>query len=111
MNKQLSRTLLGAVLTAAAALAMPVHAASHAGAAPMAAADMADGEVKKVDKDSGKITLKHGEIKNLDMPPMTMLFRVKNPAMLDQVKAGDKVRFKAQKDGGAITLTEIQLAK
>ena len=65
----------------------------------------------KVDKDSGKITVKHGEIKNLDMPPMTMLFRVKDPAMLDQVKAGDKIRFKAQKEGGAITLTEIQMAK
>ena len=89
------------------------NAASHAGA-PMAAApssDMADGEIRKVDMDSKKITIKHGEIKNLDMPGMTMVFQVKDPAMLDKVKAGDKVRFKAEKAGGAIVVTEIQAAK
>ena len=89
------------------------HAASHAGA-PMAApstADMAEGEIRKVDVDAKKITIKHGEIKNLDMPGMTMVFQVKDPAMLDKVKAGDKVRFKAEKAGGAIVVTDIQLAK
>ncbi len=89
------------------------NAASHAGA-PMAApssTDMSDGEIRKVDMDSKKITIKHGEIKNLDMPGMTMVFQVKDPAMLDKVKAGDKVRFKAEKAGGAIVVTEIQAAK
>jgi Cu(I)/Ag(I) efflux system periplasmic protein CusF len=97
-------------------------AASHAGAPspmgdvkselPMAAsADMADGEIRKVDMDNKKITIKHGEIKNLDMPGMTMVFQVKDPAMLITVKTGDKVRFKAEKSGGAIVVTEIQPAK
>ncbi|MES2244976.1 MAG: copper-binding protein [Pseudomonadota bacterium] len=72
---------------------------------------MADGEVRKVDKEAKKITMKHGEIKNLDMPGMTMVFQVKDPAMLDKVKAGDKVRFTAEKAGGAIVVTDIQPAK
>ncbi len=75
-----------------------------------AATDMTEGEVRKVDKATGKITLKHGEIKGLDMPPMTMVFGVSNAAMLDQVKAGDKIRFRASNDGGKFTVTEIQPA-
>ena len=77
----------------------------------MAMGDMADGEIRKVDMESKKITIKHGEIKNLDMPSMTMVFQVKDPAMLEKVKTGDKVRFKAEKAGGAIVVTEIQPAK
>ena len=73
--------------------------------------DMTDGEIRKVDKDTKKITIKHGEIKNLDMPGMTMLFQVKDPAMLDMVKPGDRVKFRAEKAGGAIVVTEIQVAK
>ncbi|MDP3709609.1 MAG: copper-binding protein [Polaromonas sp.] len=80
-------------------------------AAPMGAMDMVDGEVRKVDKDTQKITLKHGEIRNLEMPGMTMVFQVKDPALLDKVKAGDKVRFTAEKSKGAIVVTDIQLAK
>lgn len=72
---------------------------------------MTDGEIKKVDKEGGKITIKHGEIKNLDMPGMTMVFRVKEPAMLDQVKAGDKVNFSADKINGNITVTKIEASK
>ena len=75
------------------------------------AADMTEGEVRKVDKDTKKITIKHGDIKNLDMPGMTMLFLVKVPGMLDMVKPGDKVKFRAEKAGGAIVVTEIQIAK
>lgn len=74
-------------------------------------AEMSEGEVRKIDKDSKKITLKHGEIKNLDMPGMTMVFRVKDIAMLDKVQAGDKVKFKAENSGGALVVTEIRLAK
>ena len=70
-----------------------------------------EAEVRKVDKDAGKVTLKHGAIANLEMPPMTMVFRVKEPAMLEQMKAGDKVRFKAEKIQGAYTVTEIGPAK
>ena len=70
-----------------------------------------EAEVKKVDRETGKITLKHGEIKNLDMPPMTMVFQVKEPALLDKVKAGDKVRFKAAHEGGKYSVTEIEPAR
>ena len=70
-----------------------------------------DGEIRKVDKDAKKITIKHGPILSLDMPAMTMVFQVKEPAMLEQVKAGDKVKFEAQKLGGAYTVTKIEAAK
>ena len=73
--------------------------------------DMTDGEIRKVDKDTKKITIQHSEIKNLDMPGMTMLFQVKDAAMLDTVKPGDKVKFRAEKLGGGIVVTEIQVAK
>ena len=72
--------------------------------------DMTDAEVRKVDKDAGKLTLKHGEITNLQMPPMTMIFGVKDKALLDRVKAGDKVRFKAVSEGGRIVITELNPA-
>lgn len=72
---------------------------------------MADGEVRKIDKDNKKITLKHGEIKSLDMPPMMMVFQVKDPALLDKVKAGDKVQFNVVKEGAKLTVTEIKPAK
>ncbi|WP_439520125.1 copper-binding protein [Hydrogenophaga sp.] len=67
----------------------------------------AEAEVRKVDARAGKITLKHGEIPNLDMPPMTMVFQVSDPALLGQVKAGDKVRFTADKIKGAYTVMSI----
>ncbi len=69
-----------------------------------------DGEVRKVDKAQGKVTIKHGEIKNLDMPPMTMVFVVKDKSALDTLKVGDKVKFVAGKDGGTYTVTEIRVA-
>ena len=69
---------------------------------------MTDAEVRKVDKSAGKITLKHGEIKNLDMPPMTMVFAVRDKAALDKVKAGDKVKFSAEKEGGQYVVTGIE---
>lgn len=69
---------------------------------------MAEGEVRRVDAATGKISLKHGEIKNLDMPPMTMVFQVSNPALLGKVKAGDKVRFTATQVNGAYTVTSIE---
>lgn len=81
-------------------------------AAPAAwAADMTDGEIRKVDKDAKKLTIKHGEIKNLDMPPMTMVFQVKDATLLDKVKAGDRIRFAAEKLDSGYVVTEIQAAK
>lgn len=72
---------------------------------------LADGEVRKVDKDAGKLTLRHGAIPSMDMPPMTMVYRVKDPAMLDQVKAGDKVKFTMEKLDGTLTVTKIEPAR
>jgi len=100
-------------LLLSAMLAGTAYATSHTGApaAKTSPADMADGEIRKVDMDNKKITIKHGEIKNLDMPGMTMVFQVKDPALLSKVKAGDKVRFKAEKAGSAIVVTDIEAAK
>ncbi len=68
-----------------------------------------DGEVKKIDTDTGKITLKHGEIKSLDLPAMQMAFRVANPAWLKSVQVGDKVNFTADKVGGQFTITSLEV--
>ena len=78
---------------------------------PAAAAEMSDGEVRKVDKGAKKITIKHGEIKNLDMPPMTMVFQAKDSAILEKVQKGDKVKFRAVMDGSAMIVTEIEAVK
>lgn len=86
------------------------HAKPTAGAAD-AAGDMVEGEVRKVDKAAGKVTLKHGEIKKYEMPGMTMVFQVKDPAMLDAVKEGDKVRFSTEKSGSTFVITEMAPAK
>lgn len=73
---------------------------------------MVNGEVKKIDESAGKITLKHGPIKSLGMDEgMTMVFRVQDPAMLKQVKVGDKVQFEAERATAGITVTRIQKAK
>jgi len=84
------------------------HGAAQATPAAAGAADMATCEVRKIDKNAAKVTLKHGEIKNLVMPPMTMVFNVKDKAVLDQFKAGDKVRFRVVNDAGKYTVTDIE---
>lgn len=70
---------------------------------------MSEGEIRKIDKDAKKITIKHGELKNLEMPPMTMVFQVKDPEMVDIVKQGDKVSFVAERLGGRFTITKLQV--
>jgi Cu/Ag efflux protein CusF len=113
MNKKLFVAVLlataGGILPAAAQTSEADHAAHHpAGASAPATADvLTDGEVRRIDKAGGKVTLKHGEIRNLDMPPMTMVFQVKDAAMLDTVKVGDKVRFHVEKQGSAFVVTEL----
>jgi Cu(I)/Ag(I) efflux system protein CusF len=111
--------LIAAATAAVAAASLPVHAQSHshghdAPAVKAVAAqggELSEGEVRKVDKAGKKITLRHGPLKNLDMPPMTMVFQVSDPALLDKVKAGDKVRFAASNPGGKLTVTQIEAAK
>ena len=94
-----------------------LFAALLVAATPLAADDrrtriepLADGEIRRVDKDAKKLTIRHGPLQSLDMPAMTMVFQVADPAMLDQVKAGDKVKFQAEKIGGAFTVTKIEPA-
>jgi Cu(I)/Ag(I) efflux system protein CusF len=90
------------------------RAPAEAGKPPAAAASgqdaavMTDGEVRKVDREAGKLTLRHSPIASLDMPAMTMVFRVADQKMLESVKEGDKVRFTAARIDGAITLTKIE---
>lgn len=98
-------------LIAASAVATTSLALAQQPAASAVQGSMSDGEIKKVDKDAGKLTIKHGELKSLGMPGMTMVFKVKDPAMLEQVKPGDKVRFVADKVGGVLTVTSIEAAK
>jgi Cu/Ag efflux protein CusF len=76
------------------------------------AQELTDGQVTKIDESAGKITLKHGPIKKFDMDEgMTMVFRAQDPAMLKSVKAGDKVKFEADRVNGQFTVTRIQKAK
>lgn len=87
-----------------AMLAMtPVHAAGDIA--------LSDGEVRKIDKSAGKLTLKHGPLENLGMSAMTMVFRVKEPVWLDQMKEGDKIRFVAEKVNGALTVVRYEPVK
>ena len=79
--------------------------------APMQGLADTEGQIRKIDKDAGKITIKHGPITNLQMPGMTMVFRVAEPAMLDQVKEGDQVQFHVDRVNGALTITRMEGAK
>jgi Cu/Ag efflux protein CusF len=96
-------------LIAALALALPFALPAHADDKHHPLQN--DGEIRKVDKDAKKITIKHGPLAKLDMPAMTMVFQVKDPALLDKVKAGDKVKFDAEKIGSAYTVTRIEPAR
>lgn len=77
----------------------------------VSSATMALGEVKKVDKELGKITIKHEPLQHLGMPAMTMIFRVKENAILDQVKAGDKIQFSAEQVAGGYMANNIKVVK
>ena len=68
----------------------------------------AEAEVRRVDAGAGAVTLRHGDIRNLDMPPMTMVFKARNPAILNGIKAGDKVRFTADQINGTYTVLSIE---
>lgn len=70
----------------------------------------ADGEIRRIDRDAQKITIRHGPIPNLNMPAMSMVFQVSDPALLDRAKTGDKVKFTAVQDRGAYVVTRIEPA-
>ena len=95
--------VVASILAVSSALLPKVTAAQSA---------MVNGQVTKIDESAGKITLKHGPIKKLEMEdPMTMVFRVQDPAMLKQVKVGAKVNFDADRVNGQITITKIEKSK
>lgn len=86
----------------------PAAFAPAALASPATAPELAEGEVRRIDQETGKVTLRHGPIKNLDMPPMTMVFTASDPALLAPLKVGDKVRFQAVQEAGKYMVTDIQ---
>lgn len=112
--------LLAATALATALPAMAQTAADHSkmdhskmehGKMGMAATPaVADGEVRKIDKENGKITIRHGEIKHMDMPPMTMVFTAKDKALLDKVQVGQKIQFTVVHEGGKMVVTDMQPA-
>jgi Cu(I)/Ag(I) efflux system periplasmic protein CusF len=79
--------------------------------AAAASAALTEGEVRKIDKAAGKITIKHGAMPKFDMPPMTMAYRVKDKAMLDHLKPGDKIKFDADGVGGEFTVLRLEKMK
>lgn len=100
MQKKIAAILVSAVLLSGASTLSSVGQSNEV-----------NGEVVKIDKSQGKVTLRHGPIKNLDMDQMTMVFRVKEPQMLDTITVGDKVKFEADRLNGQITVTKIQSQK
>ena len=113
MNKAIFRGVLVSVLAMGgcwSGLSLAQPAAPAAASAAMAV-EPSEGEVRKVDRAKRKITLKHGEIKNLGMAPMAMEFEVKDRTSIDKLKVGDHVRFKASYVSGKYIVTEIRIAK
>ncbi|KVG30100.1 copper-binding protein [Burkholderia ubonensis] len=113
MKKALVSIAMGCALAFSAAS----HAAGEMGNMDMsggakqgaeAASGMSHGEIRKVDTAAGKLTIKHGPLENLGMDAMTMVFKVKDAAMLSQVKAGDMIDFVADEVNGALTVTKLQ---
>ena len=124
--KKIQMTVYTACLVSILATMTPVHAeeahehhhemsaeksamqpAGTAGTEITDAASLAEGEVRKLDAEAGKITIRHGVIPQLDMPPMTMVFHVRSPALLEGVKVGEKIRFAAVQEGSKLIVTEL----
>jgi Cu/Ag efflux protein CusF len=114
---KLAHILAAATVAMAASAHAQTDAGDHASHHPAAAASASaapmttEGEVRKVDREQGKVTLKHGPIENLGMPGMTMVFKVSDSKLLDIVKVGDKVKFAADSINGTLTVTAIEAAK
>lgn len=116
MDLKITHRILALVLSMSAPVAA-LAAQHHAGMPGMESGSqterspLTEGEVRKVDQDQGKITIKHGPLENLGMPGMTMVFRVADPAMLSKVKQGDAIKFSAERVDGAFTVTKLELSK
>ena len=121
MKRSLTPLLLAGVFTTAT-WAADMGATGHGGMGhgAMHIADMHDGAmdnalsqgmIRKVNKAQGKLTIRHGPLENLDMPAMTMIFRVADPAWLDKLEPNDSVRFRAEMMNGRLTVTKIELVQ
>ena len=101
-----------AISAVAVGIALPMSSFAQASMEPgkteaAQSASLTDGEIKKVDLDNGKVTIKHGEIKHMDMPGMTMVFTAKDKSLLSNVKHGDKVKFMVVNEGGKMVVIDI----
>lgn len=111
MNARHTALLAAAVLAlgfAGTASAATEHMHGAGAAAPSPATTLTTGEVRKVDTAQGKVTIKHEPITNLDMPGMTMVFRAQKPELLKNIKEGDRIRFHAETEKGALIVTRIE---
>jgi Cu/Ag efflux protein CusF len=105
-------TAIAVAILMALAVSAPARATNHVtGSEAPSAGSFADGEIRKVDKEAKKLTIRHAPLENLGMPAMTMVFQVKDPSMLEAVKAGDKVKFVADKEGGSYTVTHMEITR
>ena len=94
-----------------ALLAQPTTTSPPAAPAHVQPQPMTEGEIRRIDTEAKKLTIRHGPIRNLDMPAMTMVFQVKDSAMLDKLNAGDKIRFWVEKINGSYVVTELEVVK
>lgn len=115
MNRRLTGILVLALATGTAVAgqatdptAQHAHATTPTAASAAVTAAQTEGEIRKVDAAAQKLTVKHGRIENLGMSPMTMVFRVKDPAFLTLVKPGDKVKMSVERVDGALTIVALQ---
>ncbi len=76
---------------------------------PGTVSDWADGEIRRIDRENGRLTIRHGDIPSLDMPPMSMVFGVRERSWIDALKPGDRIRFKATVDQGSNKFTVVEL--
>jgi Cu(I)/Ag(I) efflux system membrane protein CusA/SilA len=105
---KITQLLLAAILTGATAATLAQHSGHPPAAGAPAATELADGEVRRIDLARGTILLKHGDIPNLGMGPMTMGFKLKDPAAAKDLKVGDKVKFAAEQQGETLIVTQIR---
>ncbi len=99
--KKISNTLVSIMLGTLIVISTPAISQTS---------EMTDGVVRKIDRENSKITIRHEEIKNLDMPPMTMVFQLKNKMLLDKVQVGETVKFTVVQEGVKLVITDIKPA-